>query len=42
MGPIGACYADGRPSTSLRLAYSAASEEDIAEGVRRVGEMLRG
>jgi len=39
--PGGACYADGRPSTSLRLAYSAASEEDIAEGVRRVGEMLR-
>jgi len=39
--PGGACYADGRPSTSLRLAYSAASEADIAEGVRRVGQMLR-
>ncbi|EYT54324.1 aminotransferase-like domain-containing protein [Kocuria sp. UCD-OTCP] len=39
--PGGACYADGRASTSLRLAYSAASPEDITEGVRRVGEMLR-
>ncbi|MFI7483446.1 PLP-dependent aminotransferase family protein [Kocuria sp. M1R5S2] len=39
--PGGACYADGRPSTSLRLAFSAASEAEIAEGVRRVGEMLR-
>ena len=41
MVPGGACYADGRASTSLRLAYSAASEEDVTEGVRRVGEMLR-
>ncbi|GEO91272.1 PLP-dependent aminotransferase family protein [Kocuria flava] len=39
--PGGACYADGRPSTSLRLAFSAAAEEDIAEGVRRLGRMLR-
>lgn len=39
--PGGACYADGRASTSLRLAYSAATEEDIAEGVRRLGGMLR-
>lgn len=40
--PGAACYADGRPSTSLRLAYPSASEEDIAEGVRRLGGMLRG
>jgi DNA-binding transcriptional MocR family regulator len=40
--PGGACYADGRASRSLRLAYSAASEADITEGVRRLGGMLRG
>ncbi|MUN64390.1 aminotransferase class I/II-fold pyridoxal phosphate-dependent enzyme [Kocuria sediminis] len=40
--PGGACYADGRATTSLRLAYSATPEAEIAEGVRRVGEMLRG
>ena len=40
--PGGACYADGRPTTSLRLAYSAASEQEIAEGARRLGETLRG
>jgi 2-aminoadipate transaminase len=35
-------YTDARGDNCFRLAYSRATEEDIAEGVRRLGTVLRG
>jgi 2-aminoadipate transaminase len=34
-------YLDGRGGSSLRLNFSGSSEDDIREGVRRIGEVVR-
>ena len=39
--PGTAFYTDGRGSDQLRLAFCYPSEEDVAEGVRRLAELLR-
>ena len=39
--PGRAAYLDGRGGSSLRLNFSGVSEEDIREGVRRIGEVVR-
>jgi 2-aminoadipate transaminase len=35
-------HTDGRGNNCFRLAYSRATEDDIAEGIRRLGTVLRG
>jgi 2-aminoadipate transaminase len=35
-------YTDARGDNCFRLAYSRATEDDIAEGIRRLGTVLRG
>jgi 2-aminoadipate transaminase len=39
--PGRAAYLDGRGGSSMRLNFSGVSEEDIREGVRRIGEVVR-
>jgi 2-aminoadipate transaminase len=38
--PGRAAYLDGRGGSSMRLNFSGVSEEDIREGVRRIGKVL--
>jgi 2-aminoadipate transaminase len=39
--PGRAAYLDGRGGSELRLNFSGVSEDDIREGVRRIGEVVR-
>jgi 2-aminoadipate transaminase len=39
--PGRAAYVDGRGASSMRLNFSGSREEDIREGVRRIGEVIR-
>jgi 2-aminoadipate transaminase len=39
--PGRAAYVDGRGGSSMRLNFSGAGENDIREGVRRIGEVVR-
>src|SRR3712207_1163463 len=39
--PGRAAYLDGRGGSSLRLNFSGVQAEDIREGVRRIGEVVR-
>jgi 2-aminoadipate transaminase len=39
--PGRAAYADGRGASSLRLNFSGVGEDDIREGVRRIGAVVR-
>jgi 2-aminoadipate transaminase len=39
--PGRAAYVDGRGGSSMRLNFSGVSEEDIREGIRRIGEIVR-
>ena len=39
--PGGAFYADGAHLNSMRLSYSCASNEQIDEGIARLGRLLR-
>jgi len=39
--PGNAAYVDGRGDTSLRLNFSGVGEDDIREGVRRIGAVVR-
>jgi len=39
--PGHAAYVDGRGDTSLRLNFSGVGEDDIREGVRRIGAVVR-
>jgi 2-aminoadipate transaminase len=38
--PGSAAYVDGRGGSSMRLNFSAVSENDILEGVRRIGKVI--
>jgi 2-aminoadipate transaminase len=38
--PGSAAYADGRGGSSMRLNFSAVSENDIVEGIRRIGKVI--
>lgn len=38
----GASFVDGSGKNTIRLAYSQASDEDIEEGIRRLGRFLKG
>lgn len=40
--PGGAFFTDGTGRNTIRLAYSAANEERIAEGIARLGKLLAG
>ena len=40
--PGGAFFADGSNPNTIRLSYSCASDEQIDEGVARIGRLLRG
>jgi DNA-binding transcriptional MocR family regulator len=35
------CYPDGRGRDEIRLAFSAVSPEDIAEGIARLAALVR-
>jgi 2-aminoadipate transaminase len=39
--PGRAAYVDGRGGSSMRLNFSGVSEDDIREGIRRLGEVVR-
>ncbi len=39
--PGRAAYVDGRGGSSMRLNFSGSREEDIREGVRRIGAVVR-
>jgi 2-aminoadipate transaminase len=39
--PGRAAFVDGRGASSLRLNFSGVGEDDIREGVRRIGEVVR-
>jgi 2-aminoadipate transaminase len=39
--PGRAAYVDGRGGASMRLNFSGVSEDDIREGIRRIGEIVR-
>jgi 2-aminoadipate transaminase len=39
--PGAAAYLDGRGHSSMRLNFSAAGEDEIREGVRRIGEVIK-
>jgi 2-aminoadipate transaminase len=39
--PGRAAYVDGRGGSSMRLNFSGVSEDDIREGIRRIGEVVR-
>jgi 2-aminoadipate transaminase len=38
--PGAAAYADGRGSGSMRLNFSGSTEEEIREGIARIGEVV--
>lgn len=38
--PGSAAYVDGRGGSSMRLNFSAVSENDIVEGIRRIGKVI--
>jgi 2-aminoadipate transaminase len=38
--PGSAAYVDGRGGSSMRLNFSAAGEDDIVEGIRRIGKVI--
>lgn len=40
--PGSAFFADGRGQNTIRLSYSLPTEDKIAEGVKRLGQLLRG
>jgi hypothetical protein len=39
--PGRAAYLDGRGGSELRLNFSGVGEDDIREGIRRIGEVVR-
>jgi 2-aminoadipate transaminase len=39
--PGSAAYLDGRGHSSMRLNFSGAKEDDLREGVRRIGEVIK-
>ena len=39
--PGRAAYLDGRGGSSMRLNFSGVGEDEIREGVRRIGEVVR-
>jgi 2-aminoadipate transaminase len=39
--PGAAAYVDGRGGSSMRLNYSGATEDEIREGIRRIGKVVR-
>ena len=39
--PGSAAYLDGRGHSSMRLNFSGAGEDDIREGIRRIGEVVK-
>ena len=39
--PGRAAYVDGRGATSMRLNFSGSAEEELTEGVRRIGRVVR-
>jgi 2-aminoadipate transaminase len=39
--PGRAAYVDGRGGSSMRLNFSGVGEDDIREGIRRIGEVVR-
>ena len=39
--PGRAAFVDGRGGSSMRLNFSGVSEDDIREGIRRIGEVVR-
>jgi 2-aminoadipate transaminase len=39
--PGRAAYLDGRGGSSMRLNFSGVADEDIREGIRRIGEVVR-
>jgi 2-aminoadipate transaminase len=39
--PGRAAYVDGRGGSSMRLNFSGSGEEDIREGIRRIGKVVR-
>ena len=39
--PGRAAYVDGRGGSSMRLNFSGVSDDEIREGVRRIGEVVR-
>src|SRR5207249_8177401 len=39
--PGRAAYLDGRGASSLRLNFSGVGEDDIREGIRRIGKVVR-
>jgi 2-aminoadipate transaminase len=40
--PGATCYTDGRGKNQIRLSYSFARDEQIAEGIRILGDVVRG
>ena len=38
--PGAAAYADGRGGSSMRLNFSASGEDEIREGIRRIGAVI--
>ena len=39
--PGRAAYVDGRGGSSMRLNFSGVDEDEIREGIRRIGEVVR-
>ena len=39
--PGSSFYVDGRPHSTMRLNFSNATPEQIEEGIRRLGEIVR-
>ena len=39
--PGRAAYLDGRGGSAMRLNFSGSSEEEIREGIRRIGDLVR-
>ena len=39
--PGRAAYLDGRGASSMRLNFAGVTEEDIREGIRRIGKVVR-
>jgi 2-aminoadipate transaminase len=40
--PGSAAYVDGRGGSSMRLNFSAVSDDEIVEGIRRIGKVIDG
>jgi 2-aminoadipate transaminase len=38
--PGSAAYADGRGSSSMRLNFSGSNEDEIREGIKRIGKVV--